>query len=420
MKELIEKNLEDPAELEKIFRQAPEVFQASFDEVFQAHPGSLLLGAWYERLRYQQPVLARSEKSFLYQPSEILLIILIGLVGGTLAKLPFWTSITEEFFYPRNLAFIVLPGIAFYFLIRNAVQRGLMIGISLVFLGVAIFMNALPDLPASDTIILACIHVPFFLWALTGFAFAGNRYRELEPRMQYLKFNGEMSIYAVLIMIGGVLLTMLTMGLFSVIGLEIEEWYMQNIALYGAAAVPIVATYITINRGHLGQRIAPTIAKIFSPLVLLTLMAFLIANVVQGKSPFTDRDFLIIFNAMLMGVLAITVFTISERPSSDTRIVSDYIALALVSVALVVDVIALSAIVFRLSSYGITPNRLAVLGANLLVFGHLAGIVYHYVEFLRGKVDMEDVERWVTRYLPVYTAWTAFVVFAMPFLFKFA
>jgi hypothetical protein len=114
------------------------------------------------------------------------------------------------------------------------------------------------------------------------------------------------------------------------------------------------------------------------------------------------------------------VFTISERPSSETRIASDYIALSLVAVALAVDVIALSAIVFRLSSYGLTPNRLAVLGANLLILGNLAGILYYYFGFLRGKFDMGEVEQWVTRYLPVYTAWTAFVVFLIPLLFWFA
>ncbi len=345
---------------------------------------------------------------------------MLCLAGGTLAKIPAWTSLTEEFFYMRNIAFLVLPGIAFYFLIRNAVNRGFLAGIGLVFLGGAVFVNALPDAPNSDTLILACLHLPFFLWALTGLAFAGEAYRELPPRMSYLKFNGEMIIYAVLLGLGGMLLTALTLGLFSVIGLNIEQWYLENVGIYGAAAVPIVATYITIHRADLGQRIAPAIAKIFSPLVLLTLVAFLIANVVQGKSPYTDRDFLIVFNAMLMGVLAIAIFTISERPSSDTRIASDYTALALVAVALVVDVIALSAIVFRLSSYGLTPNRLAVLGANLLVFGNLAGILYYYIGFLSGKVDMEDVEQWVTRYLPLYAAWTAFVVFAMPFLFGFS
>jgi len=39
----------------------------------------------------------------------------------------------------------------------------------------------------------------------------------------------------------------------------------------------------------------------------------------------------------------------------------------LLAVSLVIDLIALSAILFRLTSYGLTPNRLVVLGANLII-----------------------------------------------------
>lgn len=421
LKESIESNLEDPQELEKLYRQSPELFARSFEEAFHANPSSSVLGVWNARLQFDKPALARDKSTFIHKPSEILLVILLGLAGGTLAKIPFfWSSISEDFFYSRNIAFFVLPALACYFLIKHSVEKTRAIGLGLVFLGAAIFINTLPDPTSSDTLILACIHLPFFLWALVGIAFAGNNYRDLDQRMNYLKFNGEMVIYAILILIGGGLLTGLTLGLFSVIGLHIEDWYMRNVVIYGAVAAPIVATYVTMQRANSGQRLAPTFAKIFSPLVLITLVVFLIANGIQGKSPFTDRDFLIVFNAMLIGVLAITIFTISERPSNNTKIASDYIAIALVVVALIVDMIALSAIVFRLTSYGLTPNRLAVLGANLLVFGNLVGILYYYSKFLRNRVNMQQVEGWITRYLPLYAVWTVFIVFIMPFLFGMA
>ena len=420
IKHEIETHIEDPIALEKIYRKSPEVFANHFDEVYHAYPYSPVLETWHARLQYDKPATARSTQTFIHRPSEILFVILLCLASGTLAKLPFWTGIDEDFFFPRNIGFLVLPALACYFWVRNAVPRVHIAGLSLVFLGAAIFINMLPAENSSDTLALACIHLPLFLWVLTGMAYTGTAYRDVGLRLGYLKFNGELAIYTALILIAGGLLTALTIGLFEAIGLDIGEWYAENIIVYGIASAPIVATYITIHRANVGQRIAPTIAKIFSPLVLITLVAFLVANLAQGKSPFTDRDFLIVFNAMLMGVLAITIFTISERPTVESRIPSDYIALALVVVALVVDVVALSAIVFRLTSYGLTPNRLAVLGANLLVFGHLAGILYHYSSFLRSRIDMLAVESWIARYLPLYTAWTAFIVFVLPFLFNFA
>lgn len=418
LQEAIVSNLDDPVALEKLYRESPERFASSFEDAFHAHPYSPVLEVWQVRLAFDKPALVKDESSFLHKPSEVMFIILLGLISGTLAKLPeYWSGLNEEIFYPKNLSFFVLPALACYFLIRNAVDKKMMGGLALIFVGAAFFINALPDINGSDTILLSAIHLPFFLWALVGIAFAGKKYRDIDQRMNYLKFNGEMVIYTALFLMGGVALTGITIALFSVIGISIDQWYGQNVVVYGAVSAPIVATYLTMKRLPTGQRLAPTIAKVFSPLVLITLSVFLIANAIQGKSPFTDRDFLIVFNLMLMGVLAITVFTISERPTSTTRIASDYIAFALVIVALIVDLIALSAIVFRLSSFGLTPNRLAVLGANLLVFGNLAGIVYYYAGFLQSKVDMKEVENWITRYLPLYAAWTVFIVFIMPFLF---
>ena len=71
------------------------------------------------------------------------------------------------------------------------------------------------------------------------------------------------------------------------------------------------------------------------------------------------------FNGILLGVLAVTIFSIVESDSDEKKNISDYINFSLIVLALIIDTVALSAIVFRLSSYGITPNRLAVLGVNI-------------------------------------------------------
>ena len=97
----------------------------------------------------------------------------------------------------------------------------------------------------------------------------------------------------------------------------------------------------------------------------------------------------------------------------------DFVNLGLVSVTQVINVVALSAILFRLASYGFTPNRVAVLGANLLVFCHLSGIVFHYVHFIRGKRSFGRLENWTVGYIPVYTIWSVVVAFGFPFFFWF-
>ncbi|MFC1490587.1 hypothetical protein ACFL6K_05200, partial [Candidatus Latescibacterota bacterium] len=88
-------------------------------------------------------------------------------------------------------------------------------------------------------------------------------------------------------------------------------------------------------------------------------------------------------------------------------------------VALIIDVIALSAIIFRLSSFGISPNKLAALGENVLVFVNLFGMAVLYVQFFRRKISFVLLERWQTRYLPVYALWLGFVGLLFPLIFLF-
>jgi hypothetical protein len=52
--------------------------------------------------------------------------------------------------------------------------------------------------------------------------------------------------------------------------------------------------------------------KIFTPFVFISLAIFLGAIFATKKDPFTDREFLVVFNALLIGVMAIILFSISE------------------------------------------------------------------------------------------------------------
>jgi len=84
---------------------------------------------------------------------------------------------------------------------------------------------------------------------------------------------------------------------------------------------------------------------------------------------------------------------------------------------LIVNLIALSAIIYRLGEFGFTPNRTAVLGSNLLIFGHLTFIMLDLYRVVRKGKEFKTVEVTIAKYLPIYAAWTIFVIFILPFLF---
>jgi hypothetical protein len=86
---------------------------------------------------------------------------------------------------------------------------------------------------------------------------------------------------------------------------------------------------------------------------------------------------------------------------------------------ILVNFIAVSAIVYRINEFGLSPNRIAVLGGNLLIFINLLLVSYKLflTSFKNGSI--EEIEKTIAGYLPVYAIWTGLVAFLIPVLFQF-
>jgi hypothetical protein len=410
---LIIENMANPHELERMYRTDPKAFKKSFSQAWEQNPDSQVLGVWNERLNFKEK--ANTEKSSLLRKGFLLMGILAILAGITTRII--FHFVEQGAIAPINLAFGIIPFIAAYFVYNNAPKKGVIYTLSAVFLISGVYLNMLP-INDSDSIILAYLHFPILLWILVGLAFTGNQYSKSGARLAYIKFNLEYGILYACMAVSGMVLAALTMQLFSFVGMDIEDFYFSNVVLFGAAALAIVAAYLVSMNLKLAKNITPYLAKIFSPLVLVTLVVYLITVIGVGKNPFLDRNFLIVFNGILLGVLAVTIFSITESDVDEKKTISDYINVALIVLALIIDSVALSAIVFRLSSYGITPNRLAVLGVNILIWANLIWIMLSYLRFLRNRTGLSTIQDAVTKYLPVYGFWAAFVIITFPIIFN--
>lgn len=408
----IMEHMDNPHELERMFRREPEAFKKAFSYAWERHPDSQVLAVWHERLHFKEA--ANAKKASLLQ-KDFLSMGLLAILAGISTRILIH-FVGQEAINPINLAFGVLPFIAAYFVTNKPANKQVLYTLASLFLISGIYVNVLP-VEMTDSIILACLHLPIVLWVLVGLAYTGNEYRRGSARMAYLKFNGEFGILYACMAISGMLLTGITMQLFRFAGMDISEFYFQNVVVFGAAGLAVVAAYLVSRNLKLARNIAPYLARIFSPLVLATLAVYLITIIGVGKSPFLDRDFLLSFNGVLLGILAVTIFSITESGADERKSVSDYINFALIVLALIIDSVALSAIVFRLSSYGITPNRLAVLGMNILIWANLIWIMLAYVRVLRNKAGHSAIQDAVTKYLPVYGIWAALVAFTFPFIF---
>lgn len=411
MKEKILAAKESPRALEQLYRSDPGTFSRELRGALASDPGSLALQIWGERLLFDEPA---ASSSIHLRAREIWLTVALSLVAGTLVKLPSILSFPPDTFIMRNVCGIIAAALVAYFLIQRRPPARVGIVTSACLLGSLLFLNLLPDRPSSSTILLACLSAPFYFWSLVGLAFLGKGWRSGPERMGFVRYTGELLIYTTIILIGGMVLTGLTIALFSLIGLDVSSWYMANVGIYGAVAAPVVATLL-IDR-VIGERfkIAPVLARVFTPLFLVMVVCYLAAMAWMQKSPFTDRDFLIAFNGLLLVVLGLCVFSVCERGKHSSPGLVDGMNAALLFVTLVINVVALTAIVFRTATDGLTPNRLAVLGTNLLIFAHLAQILFHHVRFLAKIRGLEAIENGITSFLPAYAAWSLLVMVGFP------
>ena len=405
-------HLDNPKELERLYRQNKTQFKQSFLDVYPEIKDKPIALFWKARLEDSKEEIQFGSKK------ELIFVVIAALIAGLIAKLPSFVSIGEEFFYTRNVGFIVFPTLIAYFSWKNnlGIQKWIFIGgIALVSL---LFINLFPNDPNSDTLTLSCIHLLLFLWSLLGFSFVGEAGNPLK-RLDFLRFNGDFVVMSTLILIAGGITTGITIGLFSLIGYQIEDFYFNNVVVVGLAAVPLVATFLTQTNPQLVSKVSPVIARIFSPIVLIMLVIYLFAIFYSGKDPYNDRDFLLLFNALLIGVMAIIFFSVAEATNTEKGKTEKWILFLLSVVTILVNAIALSAILFRISTWGITPNRLAVLGSNLFILINLLMVTFKLYGVVAKKSNIAEVGGQIAIFLPVYVLWTSFVTFILPFLFNF-
>jgi hypothetical protein len=321
----------------------------------------------------------------------------------------------------KNFCLFFMPLAAVFYAVRSRPKPILLSIAAGLFAIAGLVMNLYPwGGTDRQTLLLAALHEPVMLWLVVGLAYTAGRWRDDDARMDFLRATGEAFIYGTLILCGGAVLTLFTVAIFAALGLQIMQPYLQTVGIGGAAAAPVVAVFLVGAKKSIVENIAPVLSRIFTPLFLATMVAFLVVMAVQRRSPLSDRDTLLAFNVMLILVLALVIYNLTARRSAERRSWTDWLNLALIACAAAVDAVALTSIVGRIAAYGWSPNRAALLGLNVVLLADLAGLAVATARFLAGRTAFAGIERWQARYLPVLFAWCAAVVAVFPPLFAFA
>lgn len=340
--------------------------------------------------------------------------VLAGIAVKTGIELDLANSV-----YVRNMSFVVLPMVAGYFAWKRQLQPRLLVVLGVVIGGAMVFANVYPHVPEGSTEILMAIHLPIALWLAVGLAYAGDRWRQGGGRMDFIRFTGELLIYYALIALGGGVLVAFMAMIFEVIGVDMAPFFGAWMPSMVVGAV-IVAGWLVEAKQSVIENMAPVLTRLFTPLFTAVLLAFLATLLWTGRGINIERNALLAFDALLILVLALLLYSISARDAAQPAGVFDVLQVVLVASALVANAVALWAIAARITEWGFTANRVAVLGVNLILLVNLAWSAVLYVRFLRGREAFGTLEKWQTDYLPVYGAWAALVVIVFPPLFGFA
>ena len=264
---------------------------------------------------------------------------------------------------------------------------------------------------------LMMIHWPILLLGLTGYAYVQAQPKE--ERVDFVRHAVQVGILsAIIAAAGGALfgltnLLMLTLDL----GQAVVEPVNIHLVTWGLSGLLIFGHSVWLRHPQSLERILPTVARIFIPLFVVLEFGFLLAYLSMGFDTLSsDRDELLVFNFLLIAVIGLVM--LHSAFDEGAHRVTRWLVVALVGMGVVADAIGIAAILDRLMEYGTTPNRLAVLGGNLVFLGTLATLLVRWFQGRGGSDTPERITRNVmNKALVVFMGWTATVLLVFPLVF---
>ena len=398
----ITRYLDQPKKLEELYREDTKRFEETFNSIYNNIEHTDIVQVWYERLNYND-----QSNNLVFRT-----MMIIALLSSLFSRIVYY-FIEQNQLLPINLLIVVLSFIGFYFYQHKRISTRLFSLSILLLVLMTIWINVMSH-SMNDTTVLMHLHIPVLMWLWIGFIFSG---KEDSYRIDFIRMTGEFIVLYTIMAISGIILTAITLMLFDLMKVNIFDFYFSNIVIIGISSLSIVSTYLIDINTYIVKQIVPLIAKLFGPLMFITLSIFLLMSLFSGSNPFMNRDFLLIFNLILILVLAIIAFSIIENSNKNKNLI-DYSNFALIVLALNIDALALSSIIGRLNQYGLTPNRISVLGINLLIGIHLIIISINYFKFMLSNKTKTDIILSITQFLPVYGIWCVIVIGLFPILFN--
>jgi hypothetical protein len=320
----------------------------------------------------------------------------------------------------RDVSFFVLPVLAAYFVVLRRLNGARALALGGIVAALALAVNLFPLAVGGSTELLVAIHLPVALWFVVGVVYVGGDVRSSAGRMDFIRFTGEWVIYYAVIALGGGVLIGLTTMVLTPIAPDLVDDVLLWVIPSGAAGAVVVAAWLVEAKKSIIENIAPVLTAIFTPLFAIMLLVSAIGYSVAGIGREFDRNLLTVFDVLLLVVVGLVVYGISARDTTRSARAMHAIRLVAVVSAIFLDVLVLVSMFGRIGELGFTANRVAALGLNIILLVNLVVTAWLIGRVLVRRALPVRLEQWQVGYLPVFAAWVALVVLAVPPVFGFA
>lgn len=442
IKSQIEQAKGDVAALERLYEQAiaaeeEGAFKEAIAECAEKYPEDILFSAWVYRLNVQpvQTTTGTKGKVTRYMGSKqwgvaigasVILGILYVVFAGDKPPMPIPSQANSLFWIGWGP--LTALAILFYLaIVDNRKERFRWYAISALIVAFATIFTIPFAWGRADAVAnLIALHLPFVAWAAVGGSVAFGYSDAARQFFGVMVKSVETVLTAGIYLIAGIIFAGLTYGIFAALGINFSEPFLRTVAAWGFGAIPILAlisVYDALSSPAEQSwttglaRILRILTRLLLPLAIgvLTIYVFWFIPAYFWR-PFREREVLIVYNATIIGVIALLVCAVpgwEEKRSLKYDLILRYAILSTGVLTLLLNIYALAAIASRTFTGGLTPNRHAVLGWNVATLLML-GVVT--IRLLQSKSDKwADVFRdSMAQVLVLAISWSLWVLFGLP------
>jgi hypothetical protein len=279
-------------------------------------------------------------------------------------------------------------------------------------------------------IVLAVIHIPLLCWIGLGISVMGINFGT-KDRFAYLKKSIEVMIVAGLYLIAGIIFGAITVGMFQALNITLPDFWLRLIVAGGFGLLPILAVATVYDPGAppseqdfdqgMSKFIA-TMMRLLLPLTLGVLVIYVIVIPFYFLEPYHNRDVLVVYNLMLFGVIGMLLGATPISGDDLSPRLQKWLRTGIIVVAILavlISIYALSATGFRTVEGGLTLNRLAIIGWNIINISILLWLIYK--QFRDGRQKwIDSLQSVFSLAVNAYMAWGIFLLVAIPLFFLIA